>query len=442
MTILKTVFIRDFWARRVLPFAFLVAPFASGCGHTSNSESAKTAPAKVELLPRETELSSLKLTLDAIQRLGIQLVPAEMRTVSRHRTFAGEAIVPSGKSIVATSPVSGLVESSGDWFPQAGSEVKAGQSLLVVKPLLSPEREVPTPAEQLQMTGAKANLMVSLVTAQADIARGESEVQGLQITRNRAAKLLEDRAGSRRAFDDAEAQLSISKSTLAGAKQREQELLSILRSIDDSSSGEGNHDPVAPLTIKAPVTGVVRNVQVSASQKVTAGAPLIEVVDLSTIWIRVPVYVDLLRTLNRESTVNLVSLNGTPLANSSPKAHPFAAPPTADASSSSADLYYEVDNRELNLRPGQRVGVDLPLTSEVAALVIPTSAVLYDIYGSTWVYIQTAENEVERKFTRCRVLIEWVDGNQAIASKGPDLGALMVTDGAAELFSIEFGAGK
>ena len=423
--------------------AWLIAVAMIGCNKPSSSSSSKSSPAKVEMVPQETQLATLKLTDEAVGRLGIRLVPIEKRQVARHRTLAGEAIVPSGKSIIATAPVPGLIEPSGEYFPLPGSQVTVAQSLMILKPLLSPERDVPTPAEQVQITGAKANLMVALVTAQGDVARGESEVQGLKIARDRAAKLLADRAGSQRALDDSEALLSVSKSSLEASKQRQAELSSLLQTIEKADTYGGRVDPPLPLTLRAPVTGVVRNVQVSAGQNVSIGAPLFEVVDLSTIWIRLPVYVDLLPKLKRDMPVRLVSLDGNPLSQTQESARPIAAPPTADAISSSADLYYEVDNRSLGLRPGQRVGVDMPMTSLTEALVVPMAAVLYDIYGGTWVYVQeSASNEGFVKFRRSRIMLEWVEGDQAILSAGPALGSEIVTDGSAELFGTEFGAGK
>ena len=414
----------------------------SGCSDkAANSLPAKAAPAKVEMVPHETELATLTLTSEAIKRLAIQVVPLKQREVSRHRTLAGEAIVPSGRSIIASAPVPGVITAVNNVFPQPGSKVVAAQPLMVLQPMLSPERDVPTPAEQVQMTGAKANLMVALVTAQGEVARSESEIAGLQIARDRAEKLLADRAGSRRAFDDAVALLSVAQSVREAAQQRQAELNSLLQSLDKANVN-GRIDPASPMTLTAPVAGVVRNVQVSPGQTVTSAAPLFEVVDLSTIWIRVPVYVDLLPKLKREQAVRLVSLDGSPLGNTPQPGKPIAAPPTADAASSSADLYYEVDNRELQLMPGQRIGIDIPMTSVTEALVVPSAAILYDIYGGNWVYVQTSTSEKGAKFTRSRVLLEWVEGDSAIISKGPAIGTLIVTDGAAELFGTEFGAGK
>jgi len=415
----------------------------SGCSDkAAHLPSAKAAPAKVEMVPDETELATLTLTSDAVKRLAIQVVPVEQREVSRHRTLAGEAIVPSGRSIIASAPVPGVIAAADNYFPQPGTEVAAGQPLMILKPLLSPERDVPTPAEQVQMTGAKANLLVALVTTQGEVARSESEIAGLKIARDRAEKLLADRAGSRRAFDDAEALLNIALSVLDAAKQRQMELHKLLQSLDNANA-DGRIDPASPMTLTAPVSGVIRNVQVSPGQTVTAAAPLFEVVDLSTIWIRVPVYVDLLQKIKRDQAVSLVTLDGSPIASKPQLGKPISAPPTADAASSSADLYYEVDNRDLRLKPGQRIGIDMPMTSVTEALVIPAAAILYDIYGGTWVYVQsTNSGDGGSKFARSRVLLEWVEGDQAIVSQGPAIGTLIVTDGAAELFGTEFGAGK
>ncbi len=105
------------------------------------------------------------------------------------------------------------------------------------------------------------------------MARSESEIAGLQIARDRAEKLLTDRAGSRRAFDDAVALLSIAQSVREAAKQRESELKSLLRSLDGANA-TGRVDPADPMTLTAPVAGVVRNVQVSPGQTVTTAAPL------------------------------------------------------------------------------------------------------------------------------------------------------------------------
>jgi multidrug efflux pump subunit AcrA (membrane-fusion protein) len=63
--------------------------------------------------------------------------------------------------------------------------------------------------------------------------------------------------------------------------------------------------------------------------------------------------------------------------------------------------------------------------------------VLYDIHGDAWVY----EDLGERAYTRRRVQVARYAGDRAIVTRGLTEGSAVVTDGAAELFGTEFGAG-
>ena len=116
----------------------------------------------------------------------------------------------------------------------------------------------------------------------------------------------------------------------------------------------------------------------------------------------------------------------------------MSAPPTALALSSTADLYYEIDNAAGKFRPGQKINANLALNEDQESLVIPYSAVETDINGGTWVY----ENVGEHKFTRRRVQIKYVVDSLAVLKSGPAVGSKIVTEGAAELFGTEFGFAK
>ena len=396
-------------------------------------------PAKVDKLPVETELATITLTEDADRRLGITTVEVTEREVTQRRTIGGQAIVPTGNTIMVSSPLAGIVTRSGDQaIPLPGTHVAAGTPLLSIKPLLSVERDVMTPAEQVQLVGARANLMAAQTVAAGDVDRGNAEVEGAQIAFDRATQLFADRAGARRAIDDAEAQLNIAKSNLAAAKERNTQLKELLKTLDvQSPDGE-----VTSLPMTTPISGLVNRINVSESQTVSSGAVLFEIINLETVWIRVPVFVGMLSEVQQDNPAKLVSLSGQPLLSQSLRqdvmAKPIAAPPTADAMSSSADLYYEVDNSELRLRPGQRIGVELPTSKKESSLIVPDAAILIDIYGGNWVYAVTGE----RQYTRHRVSVRFIDGGEAILASGPPVGTQVVVDGAAELFGTEFGAGK
>ena len=413
-----------------------------GCRPKPTAIAKAAAPSKVEMVPHESDLATITLTKEASERIGITTVASELRKVQQHRTFGGEVVIPSGRSIMIAAPVAGIVSPSGNSkIPVPGSKVKAGDVVLALSPILSPERDVPTPAEQVQMAGAKATLVAAQVTALGDVQRGKADVTATKINLDRAKKLLADRAGSQRAFDDAQALFNVAATVLTAAEERYAQLTKLIGSLEGSSSD----DLASEITLQAPVDGVIRSLNISAGQQVVGGASLFEVLDMSTVWVRVPIFVDLLSSIQPKAYGRVVSLDGKQTSRTShevesqsERALPIEAPPTADAGSSSADLYFEVSNQQSNLRPGQRVGIELPMESEVEATIVPAASVLYDIHGGTWVYTQ----KEPLKFVRQRVTVLWFDGTQAILQRGPSSGTLVVADGAAELFGTEFGPGK
>lgn len=115
---------------------------------------------------------------------------------------------------------------------------------------------------------------------------------------------------------------------------------------------------------------------------------------------------------------------------------PVQGPASADPVAGTVDLYYRLDRSDEAFRFGQRVSVDLPLRGNDRRVSIPTSAIVRDIYGGEWAYAQTAPHTYERR----RIEVAAVDAGEALLGRGLPLGTEIVTVGAAELFSAEFGA--
>ncbi len=97
-----------------------------------------------------------------------------------------------------------------------------------------------------------------------------------------------------------------------------------------------------------------------------------------------------------------------------------------------------MDNSQNRYRPGERVGVSLKLRGAEESLLVSAQAILYDIHGGTWVYIQTGEHAFQRQ----RVLVRYTEGGRAVLDQGPPVGTPVVVEGAAELYGTEFGTGK
>ena len=374
---------------------------------------APTPPAAVSL--KEAELLVITLTPEAEERLGIRLASAERRAVPLVRTYGGEVTVPAGHALTVPAPLSGTVKAPQGGPPRAGQPVKKDQAIFLFTPLLTPD--------------ARANLAASLVDAEGQVRTAQASIDAASVALKRAQELYRQEAGSKRAVDETQAQLDLAQKTLEAAQAR--------RALLARVAGETESGSMHALAITAPVDGVLRNVQAAVGEAVPAGAALFEVVDLATVWVRVPVYVGDAAEIDPETSAAVGSI--TVRAGATPwQARPTPAPPSANAQASTVDRYYELDNRKARFAPGQRVGVTLALKGEQESLVVPWSAVIHDIHGGTWVYEQTEP----RKYVRRRVLVRHIVGGLAVLAEGPKPGTQVVAEGAAELFGVEVGFAK
>ncbi len=403
---------------------------APGCKPPEKKAEAHASPAKVDKVQKEIDLNTIVLTPQAEQRLGVTLAEVAMKQVSRVRTYGGEIALPPGASLVISAPVSGRVQpASAGNMPTPGLMVAANQPVLLLTPLLSPEREVLTPAERISILQGKNQIATWQADAAFQVAQAQEQVNKAKLDLERAERLYRDSAGTRKAVEDAQSALNLANSALDAAKERQK--------LVQSSEKQNEAGQQTPLTIESPQAGMIRTQSVAPGEVVAAGAPLFEVMKYDPVWVRVPVYAGETAQLALDSTAEVVPLNSEEKSRGY-TAKPIAAPPTATALAATVDLYYELANAEGHLRPGERMTVRVKLQGGSQQRVVPWSAVMQDINGGTWVY----ENTAEHTYVRRRVQVRYVIDDLAVLENGPPVGAKIVTAGAVELYGTEFGFAK
>ncbi|HMF63230.1 MAG TPA: efflux RND transporter periplasmic adaptor subunit [Edaphobacter sp.] len=372
--------------------------------HTDSPKAAAAAHAWVDNRVNESDLTRVRLTPEAEKRLGIEVKEPVDSNFAVRTAVAGEVVPIPGKSLIVNAPVSGTVSMVRPSLTP-GQQLRDGEAVLRLTPLAGVQRDL-------------------RLTIEADVKAVKARLENATQQLARARQLLRDLAGSQRNVDVAEQEFGLAKAAHDAAVERLQQINT--RPLDAD----------VQLTVAAPAGGIVRQIQVAAGQIVAGGAPLFEVVDFSRVWVRVPVYAGDAATFQDLASVTVQSLDGE---GSHRKAVRVPAPPTADPLAVTVDLYYELPNPDRQLRPGQRLNVHLPTPLKVRdSLQVPTSAILYDIHGGTWVYVA----EPEHTYRRQRVEVMDTQGGFAFLTRGLARGARVVTVGAAELFGTEFGAGK
>ncbi len=401
----------------------------SGCRRDQDHTASKVEPAEVAHHITEESLNTIRLTEKAEQRLGIQLADVELADVRRRRTVGGEVAIPSGQAIVVSAPIAGTLSvPENAAMPAPGANLEAGQPVFSFKPLLTPEREVLTPAERVRVAQTKADLATAQIEAERQVKSAELAVEAARIAYDRAVQLLKNKAGSQRSVDEARVKLELARKERTTAEARYEFLSGIEL---DEQAGE-----LTSRSLESPVAGLLQSVEAAAGETVVVGEPLFRVIQTDPVWIRVPVYVGHWREVDTQQPASIAEYGHRP--DTQPReARYVSAPPSANANATTVDLFYELSNGDGRLYPGQRLAATLPMRSSERSLVVPFRAVLYDIHGGAWVYQQREEHV----YARSRVAVRYVDGATAVLAQGPPAGTKVVTDGAVELFGTEFGVG-
>lgn len=119
--------------------------------------------------------------------------------------------------------------------------------------------------------------------------------------------------------------------------------------------------------------------------------------------------------------------------------HAIRTSSTAEVEEDMAGQYYEVEDANHGLTPGQIVRVELTLLGNgKQQKIVPYAAVIYGLQGETWVYT----NPEPLVFVRESIAVDYIEGEQAVLLEGPPAGVAVVTVGGAELYGAETGVSK
>ena len=194
------------------------------------------------------------------------------------------------------------------------------------------------------------------------------------------------------------------------------------------------------------VGGQVMTAASASSTLGEASAPF----GLSGVLLRVPVSESDLNRVDRSQPAQVLPLTGNPdgprmvaqpldLSTLDDSEDDDSGETYPDIDADEATLYYVIDSDEPGLVQGQGVFVELMMSGDEAQRkVVPYASVLYGVHGETWVYT----NPEPLVFVRSPITIDYIDGDLAILSEGPEVGTTIVTLGATELFGAETGVSK
>jgi len=414
----------------LLVMCLVAQPSAEAGPDAGTAKSTGTAHSTVENRVTEADLTTISLSARAVEHLAIKTALVRVGSVHRYRLLGGETMVAPGRAIQLSSPLMGTIMAIDDKAsPVPGAILKKGDPILRLWPVMMGDREILAPSERISLARAAADFEAAQAQADGEVSAASVQLDAAQVRLERAQLLRKENATSEKLLDEAKAEFELSKARLEAAQAKRGAW---------RNAAQGMHsDAQLALNLVAPFDGVLADLTVAPGEAVGANTLVARFISVDPLWVRVPVYVGAMSELNLQGEVRISGLDGRPRPDSE-VVERISGTPTADSMSASVDLFFRLANSQSLYRPQQRVGIWIPLRESQTGLIVPWSAILYDYHGGTWVYEQMQAG----KFARRRVEVGAIESGDALLSRGLRPEMNVVTDGSAELYGVEFGAGK
>ncbi len=353
-----------------IAFALLLAFAAARCAQRSEAET--TAPKR--------HIAAPGVTIDDNALPQLRIEPVRVARTPDVLLATGKVTFDEDHYARLLSPVAGRIASL---RVRPGDRVSRGETLAVV---------------HSRDAAAAAN----------DHAEAMKDLDVAAKTYVMTRDLFAHEAASRISLDQAEADLTKAKARVA----RTSKSLDVLGISDGSDA----------VPLRAPIDGVVITRSVSEGQIVQGdGTPLIEIADLSRVWVIADVFERDLRLVKAGATADLTT-------NAYPDEH-FAARverigDVLDPATRTAKVRFSVENPSRRLKPEMFAAIRLT-TSDEAAITIPVQAQVVED-GKSFVFVRSGERTFDRRPVQ---LADGGEGKLRVIA-GLSGGEQIVTDGA------------
>jgi membrane fusion protein, heavy metal efflux system len=379
---------------------------------------------------------AVKFLMEQQWRIRMKLAVVEEKTVAR-RIMATGRVIPAANQRAAVAPaVSGLIERGP--LPRLGQRVTAGQTIAVLRQIVTAadQSQIRAAQAQAQAQDAQVALDATRLEAERRMADGEIEAARVRLEQarreaDRATKLHEQQVLPKQEAERAEAVSKTAQANYDAAMQRRKALDNAGAPAPLKAAGVSAD---ATSVIRAPITGVVTKVNKNLGERVAAGEAILEVTNLDAVWVEAPIF---------ERDLGLIA--GNIRAVFTTAAYPerefrgalVDLGDVVDESKRAAMVVFSVPNPGHALRIGMQADVRLEAADSITAMMVPREAVVED-EGKKIVYVLLSGEEFQRR----EVKLGDEYGEKIAVLEGLKAGERVVTQGALQLKLHELNPGE
>lgn len=377
--------------------------------------------------------ATVSITKESQLLFGIRTAPVEERQIVSGLKVTGMVKARPDAQSVVSPPVAGRV-----FFNRGitiGTAVGRGEQIGTVEQILgAPEQAslegqrvgLRTAALEQQAKQAEQNALAQ--QARTRLAQAERELR-------RATNLLEVGAAPKKRVEEAQTAVQIARQEVSSAEQQARVAGQQVRLANESVA---RVNPVRTFPLLAPVTGMVSEIKATTGQQVEAGAQLLSIVNLTTVFLEAQVFEKDLPTV-RESRRAAYTAAGIPgevyKIGEGGDGRLVTVGQTVDPQTRTVPVIYEVPNPLNRLRDGMFVEITVDTTGGTSVLSVPKASVVTE-QGRTYVYVFTGGERFEK-----RVVVIGSEGQDFYEIKsGVQPGERVVVEGIYQLRSTQPGA--
>jgi cobalt-zinc-cadmium efflux system membrane fusion protein len=334
------------------------------------SEAEREATRSLQMKNIPTPDGSIRLTASEVQANGLQTEAVIEQDLTLTLTAIGRVVARAGGESQVFSPFAGRLVADPARLPHIGSTVNKGQILAEVEQLV-------TASEQVQFAATEAQLQSAFEQAQ-------QEVQLRQTELDRAKQLYQGGAIPLKQLQAAEFESKQAQARSDGARRAREQYEGIL--------SQHTTEPRRSL-IRAPISGTVVAFDLTPGQQTDSTRSLMTIVDLTSLWVEVPVHENDLSLIHRTKSVEFM-MPASPGRTYLGKLITIGN--LVDQANRTLTVVFLVNNPDGSLKLGMTTEARIPTGPRSRVLLIPTSALLF-IEGQSSVYVEAQPGVYQRR---------------------------------------------
>ncbi|GAC1396363.1 MAG: hypothetical protein NVSMB56_11050 [Pyrinomonadaceae bacterium] len=363
---------------------------------------------------------------------GVRVAPVEQKQIISGLKVTGAVRARPDARAVISPPVSGRVFLKPG--VTVGTVVARGEQVGTIEQILGAPEQANLEAQRTQLRTAA--LEQQSKQAQQNALAQEARTRLTQAKRElqRAANLLEVGAAPRKRVEEAQTTVKLAEQEVAAAEAQSRVAA---EQVNLARESVARVNPVRTFPLLSPVTGVVTELKATTGQQTEAGAQLMNVVNLSNVFLEAQVFEKDLATV-RDSGRASYTAAGIPgevyKIGEGGGGRLVTIGQTVDPQTRTVPVIYEVPNPLNRLRDGMFVEITIDTTGGNSVLSVPKQSVITE-QGRTFVYVFDGGEKFEK-----RGVVLGSEGQDFYEVKsGVQAGERVVTEGIYQLRSTQPG---